>query len=314
MTMQRTLRHEISAVGIGLHSGKRVSVSFRPAPADTGLVYTRVDLPEPVSIKISADVVRDTQLCTALVNEDGVRISTVEHLQAALSALGIDNLYIDVNAPEIPIMDGSAYPFVYLLNSAGVVDLNAPKVFYKVKKTVRVEGEGGKWAEFSPSKSGLTMDLRIEFHPPAIPDNCESVHLDFTGDNFVRQISRARTFCFMRDVEYMHAHHLALGGTLDNAVVMDDTHVINPEGLRYPDECTRHKLLDACGDIYMCNHTILGEFRAYKTGHALNNQLLRTLLSTEGAVEKVTFTAPAVRKQQPFSYVYGRGEFAPALI
>ena len=240
MTMQRTIRNEISAVGIGLHSGKRVSVSFRPAPADTGLVYTRVDLPEPVSIRISADVVRDTQLCTALVNEDGVRISTVEHLQSALSALGIDNLYIDVNAPEIPIMDGSAYPFVYLLNSAGVVDLNAPKVFYKVKKTVRVEGEGGKWAEFSPSKSRLTMDRRIEFHHPAIPDNCEAVHLDFTGDNFVRQISRARTFCFMRDVEYMHAHHLALGGTLDNAVVMDDTHVINPEGLRYPDECTRH--------------------------------------------------------------------------
>ncbi len=296
MTKQRTLKQPLSATGIGLHSGSKVQVSMRPAPANTGIVYTRCDLNPPVVIQCSAQNVRDTQLCTALVNDSGVRISTVEHLTAALAAFGIDNLYIDVNAPEIPVMDGSAQPWIYLFESVGVVELSESKRYYKVLRKVRVEN-GDKWAELNPSVAGFNLDLTIDFNHPAMDKDLQHLHFDFSGRNFADQIAKARTFCFMRDVEYMHAHHLALGGSLENAVVLDDFRVVNPGGLRSPDEFVRHKMLDAIGDLYMNGHSILGSFKAYKTGHDLNNRLLKALLSSSENYEVVTLDSRAQAKQ-----------------
>lgn len=289
MIKQRTIRKPVSMTGIGLHSGAKVEVAFRPAPANTGLVYTRTDLNPAVTIKCNADSVRDTQLCTALVNDNGVRISTVEHLTAALSSLGIDNLFIDVNAPEIPVMDGSAQPFIYLFGTTGIKELSAPKKFLRVARKVRVENEG-KWAELTPSESGFHLDLQIDFNHPAMDRDKQHFAMDFTGQRFASEVSRARTFCFMRDVEFMHAHNLALGGSLENAVVLDDNRVINPEGLRYEDEFVKHKLLDAIGDLYMDGHSILGNFKAYKTGHDLNNRLLRAFLADPKNYEVIEFT------------------------
>lgn len=288
MIKQRTIAKAVSLTGIGLHSGAKVQVSFRPAPANTGLVYTRVDLNPSVTIKCSADSVRDTQLCTALVNEQGVRISTVEHLTAALSALGIDNLYIDVNAPELPVMDGSAQPFIYLFGSTGIKELSESKKFLRVVRKVRVENEG-KWAELTPSESGFHLDLQIDFNHPAMDKEKQHFAMNFTGEAFAHDVSRARTFCFMRDVEFMHSHNLALGGSLENAVVLDDHRVINPEGLRYEDEFVKHKLLDAIGDLYMDGHSILGNFKAYKTGHDLNNRLLRAFLADSANYQIIEF-------------------------
>ncbi len=266
MVKQRTLAKEIKVTGIGLHSGAKVSAVFEPAPAGTGIVYTRGDLSPKVSMKCAADNVRDTQLCTALVNPDGVRISTVEHLSAALCALGIDNLF----------------------ENAGIRELNAPREFLRVARKVRVE-DHEKWAELTPSDGGFHMDLTIDFDHPAMDRALQHFSFEFSGRNFLEQVSRARTFCFMRDVEYMHAHHLALGGSLENAVVLDDYRVVNPEGLRYPNEFVKHKMLDACGDLYMSGRSILGNFRAFKTGHALNNALLRALLANPLNYEVVTF-------------------------
>ncbi len=288
MVKQRTLAKEIKVTGIGLHSGAKVSAVFEPAPAGTGIVYTRGDLSPKVSMKCAADNVRDTQLCTVLVNPDGVRISTVEHLSAALCALGIDNLKIEVNAPELPVMDGSSQPFLYLFENAGIRELNAPREFLRVARKVRVE-DHEKWAELTPSDGGFHMDLTIDFDHPAMDRALQHFSFEFSGRNFLEQVSRARTFCFMRDVEYMHAHHLALGGSLENAVVLDDYRVVNPEGLRYPNEFVKHKMLDACGDLYMSGRSILGNFRAFKTGHALNNALLRALLANPLNYEVVTF-------------------------
>lgn len=288
MVKQRTLAKEIKVTGIGLHSGAKVSAVFSPAKAGNGIVYTRGDLSPKVTMKCTADNVRDTQLCTALVNTDGVRISTVEHLSAALCALGIDNLNIEVNAPELPVMDGSSQPFLYLFENAGIRELNAPREFLRVTRKVRVE-DHDKWAELTPYDGGCFMDLTIDFDHPAMDRNLQHFAFEFSGKNFLEQVSRARTFCFMRDVEYMHAHHLALGGSLENAVVLDDYRVVNPEGLRYPDEFVKHKMLDACGDLYMSGRSILGRFKAYKTGHALNNALLRALLSNPLNFEIVTF-------------------------
>lgn len=285
MILQRTIKETVSATGIGLHSGSKVTVTFRPAPADTGIIYTRTDLNPHVSIKCEPEAVRDTQLCTALVNLDGVRISTVEHLTAALSAMGIDNLFIDVNAPELPVMDGSAQPFIYLLESTGIQELPTPKKFMHIVKKVRVE-DGDKWAEITPS-DGFSLDLTIDFNHPAMDRELQHFHLDFSGKSFVKELARARTFCFMRDVEYMHAHNLALGGSLENAVVLDDYRVINPEGLRYPNEFVKHKMLDAVGDLYMNGHSILGSFKAYKTGHKLNNMLLRAVLADASNYELI---------------------------
>lgn len=289
MLMQCTLKKQITLTGIGLHSGKKVTVTFKPAPKNTGLVYKRTDLEPNVEFKCSADAVRDTQLCTALVNAEGVRISTIEHLQAALFSLGIDNLYIEVNAPEIPIMDGSAYPFVYLLSQVGIKELNAPKQFIKVTKAVRVE-DGDKWAMLEPSSQGLQMDLTIDFKHPAMDPEKQHISIDFSGKLFRDEIASARTFCFLRDVEYMHAHNLALGGSLDNAVVLDDYRVLNNDGLRYENEFVKHKLLDCIGDLYMSNMVLLGKFSAYKTGHHLNNQMIRELLAHSDCYEIVTFT------------------------
>ena len=288
--------------GIGLHSGAKVEVAFRPAPANTGIVYTRTDLNPKVSIKCEPQNVRDTQLCTALVNENAVRISTVEHLTAALSALGIDNIYVDVNAPEIPVMDGSAQPFIYLFVSTGIKELSEPKKFIRVLRKVRVENEG-KWAQLVPSESGFHLDLQIDFDHPAMDKDKQHYAMEFTGSNFAKDVSRARTFCFMRDVEYMHAHNLALGGSLDNAVVLDDRRVINPEGLRYEDEFVKHKLLDAIGDLYMSGHSILGSFSAYKTGHDLNNRLLRALLSDSANYQIIEFENSKTKEREAIDFL-----------
>ncbi|MCR5085482.1 MAG: UDP-3-O-acyl-N-acetylglucosamine deacetylase [Succinivibrionaceae bacterium] len=290
MIKQRTISRAFSAAGIGLHSGARVEVAFSPAPPGTGIVYTRTDLSPRVVMRCHPDLVLDTHLCTALVNGDGIRISTVEHLTAALSALGIDNLLVDVSAPELPILDGSSMPFIYLFESVGLKELPAPKEFLKVLRKVRVE-DGDKWAELNPRESGFGLDLTIDFNHPAIDRDLEHFEMDFSGEGFAKELSRARTFCFMRDVEYMHAHHLALGGSLDNAVVLDDNRVMNPDGLRYKDEFVKHKMLDCCGDLYMGTRSILGSFSAYKTGHSLNNRLLRALLSDSANYRVVTFDA-----------------------
>ena len=302
MINQRTILKPVSMTGIGLHSGAKVEVAFRPAPADTGIVYTRTDLNPNVTMNCTADNVKDTQLCTALVNETGVRISTVEHLTAALSALGIDNLFIDVNAPEIPVMDGSAQPFIYLFASVGIQELSVPKKFLRVVRKVRVENEG-KWAELTPSESGFNLDLQIDFNHPAMDKDKQHYAMSFTGEAFARDVSRARTFCFMRDVEYMHAHNLALGGSLENAVVLDDHRVINPEGLRYEDEFVKHKLLDAIGDLYMDGHSILANFKAYKTGHDLNNRLLRALLSDSSNYEVIQFADTQKSKSNVINFL-----------
>lgn len=288
MLKQRTLAKQVSVVGIGLHSGRKVTAVLRPAPVNTGIIYTRTDIEPHVQFKCEADAVRDTQLCTALVNEDGVRISTVEHLSAALFSLGIDNLYIDVDAPEIPVMDGSAYPFIYLISSVGIKNQRAPKEFIKIVKPVKVQ-DGDKWAMLEPSNNGLQIDLTIDFNHPAIDKDKQSISIDFTGELFRNEVSKARTFCFLRDVEFMHAHNLALGGSLENAVVMDEYHVLNEDGLRYDNEFVKHKLLDAIGDLYMGNRAILGHFSAYKTGHHLNNMMLRELLAHKECYEVVTF-------------------------
>ncbi len=300
MIRQRTLKQSVQATGVGLHSGRKVTVTFRPAPANTGIVYVRNDLQPAVEIRAQADAVRDTMLCTALVNDDGVRISTVEHLSAALAAFGIDNLIVEVDAPELPVMDGSSHPFIFLLQSAGIEELNAPKRYLRVRKTVRVE-EGDKWAELKPYAGGFRMNLRIDFTHPVFDPSRQALSLNFSGQSFVRELSRARTFCFMKDVEYMHSKNLALGGSLENAVVLDDYRVLNEEGLRYEDEFVKHKMLDAVGDLYMANHTLLGEFSAYKTGHAVNNKLLRTLLADAEAWEMVTFEAPKQASPVPFA-------------
>ncbi|WP_409421119.1 UDP-3-O-acyl-N-acetylglucosamine deacetylase [Pseudaeromonas sp. ZJS20] len=300
MIKQRTLKKSVHATGVGLHSGRKVSLTFRPAPVNTGIVYVRTDLAPAVAIKAQAGLVRDTMLCTALVNEAGIRVATVEHLSAALAALGIDNLFIEVDAPEIPVMDGSAHPFLYLLQSGGIDEQSTAKQFLRIKKPVRVE-DGDKWAEFLPYDKGFRMDLQIDFRHPVFDGQNQHLVMDFSGSRFLKEISRARTFGFMKDIEYLHSQNLALGGSLENAVVLDEYRVLNEEGLRYEDEFVKHKLLDAVGDLYMCNHSILGEFRAYKTGHAVNNLLLRTLLADAEAWELVTFETE--RARSPIRYM-----------
>ena len=287
MIKQRTLKQSVKVTGVGLHSGNKVTLHLRPAAANTGIIYCRTDLNPPVVFKADATAVRDTMLCTCLVNDAGVRISTVEHLNAALAGLGIDNIIIEVNAPEIPIMDGSASPFVYLLLDAGIEEQEAAKKFIRVKRKIRVE-EGDKWAELSPY-NGFRLDFTIDFNHPAINKKVSEYRLDFSAQNFVHQISRARTFAFMKDIEYLQSQGLALGGSLDNAIVLDNYRVLNEDGLRFKDELVRHKMLDAIGDLFMCGYNIIGDFKAYKSGHGLNNKLLRALLENQQAWEFVTF-------------------------
>ena len=287
MISQRTVKTLVRATGVGLHTGARVNLVLRPAPADTGIVFRRVDLAEPRDFKVAPDRVSDTRLCSALEG-NGAKVATVEHLMSALAGLGIDNLYIDLDGPEVPILDGSAAPFIYLLQSAGIESLNAPKRFIRVKQTVRVE-EGDKWAEFRPYE-GYSLTFRIDFDHPVFRHTAKEMHIDFAKDSYLKEVSRARTFGFMNEVEYLRSNGLALGGTLDNAIVMDEFRVLNSDGLRYDDEFVKHKVLDAVGDLYLTGHAILGAFTAYKSGHGLNNKLLRALVEDTQAWEWATFS------------------------
>jgi len=287
---QRTLQSLTKAVGVGLHSGQRVELTLRPAQPDTGIVFRRVDLPQPVDIPITATAVTDTRLASTISN-GGAKVFTVEHLMSACAGLGIDNLYIDITAEEVPILDGSASSFVFLLQSAGILEQNAPKRFIRVLKTVEVcEGEGAnvKWARLEPHH-GYKLSFEIDFRHPAVDSTGQSVVFDMDVNDYTRDIARARTFGFTRDVEMMRANGLALGGGLDNAIVMDDYKVLNSDGLRYDDEFVKHKILDAMGDLYLLGKPLLASYVAFRSGHAMNNRLLRELLNQPEAYEVVTF-------------------------
>ena len=294
---QRTLKNTIKATGIGLHSGKKVYLTLRPAPENTGVVFLRTDLTPAVEIQACAENVHNTCLSTGL-QVNGASVSTVEHLLSALAGLGVDNIYIELSSAEVPIMDGSAGPYVFLIQSAGIQEQHALKQFIRIKKTIRVE-EGDKFAQFAPF-SGFKVNFSIDFDHPAFKVQQQKLTIDFSSTSFVKEISRARTFGFMRDVEALRGPNLALGGSLDNALVVDDYRVLNEGGLRYADECVRHKILDAIGDLYLLGHGLIGEFTGHKSGHALNNKLLRALLAQQEAWEIVTFDD---ERQAPISYV-----------
>lgn len=290
MLAQRTLKTLTRAVGVGLHSGQRVELTLRPAQPDTGIVFRRVDLPEPVDIPISAQSVTDTRLAST-ISAGGAKVHTVEHLMSACAGLGLDNLYVDITAEEVPILDGSASSFVFLLQSAGVAQQKAPRRFIRVRQPVEVrEGEGAalKWARLEPYH-GYKLRFEIDFHHPAVDSTGQCVEFDLGSGSYARDIARARTFGFTRDVEMMRANGLALGGGLDNAIVMDDYKVLNHDGLRYDDEFVKHKILDAMGDLYLLGKPLLAAYSAFRSGHAMNNRLLRELLAHPEAYEIVTF-------------------------
>ena len=297
MLNQRTLKNTIRATGVGLHSGQKVYMTLRPAAPNTGIVFRRTDLPEPVDIEARAENVGDTMLGTTLVNGD-VKVSTVEHLLSAFAGLGVDNAFVEVSAAEVPIMDGSAGPFVFLLQSAGIEEQTLPKRFVRIRKPIEVR-DGDKWARFDPF-NGFKVNFEIEFDHPIFRRHSQRASMDFSTTSFLREVSRARTFGFMRDLEKLRAHNLALGGTLDNAIVLDDFKVLNEDGLRYEDEFVKHKILDAIGDLYLLGHSLIGEFSGYKSGHFLNNRLLRALVADASAWEEVTFRD---RNEAPISYV-----------
>jgi UDP-3-O-[3-hydroxymyristoyl] N-acetylglucosamine deacetylase len=286
MIKQRTLKNVIRATGVGLHTGAKIYLTLRPAPIDAGIIFRRVDLDPVVEIPARAENVGDTRLSTTLVQGD-VRISTVEHLLSAMAGLGIDNAYVELSAAEVPIMDGSAGPFVFLLQSAGIQEQDAPKRFIRVKQSVVVR-DGDKWARFDPFE-GFKVSFTIDFDHPAFKDRSKEAVVDFSTTSFVKEISRARTFGFMRDIEALRARNLALGGSMENAVVVDDYRILNDDGLRYEDEFVKHKVLDAIGDLYLLGRSLIGAFSGHKSGHALNNQLLRALVANESAWELVTF-------------------------
>ena len=286
MLKQRTLKSLITATGVGLHSGAKVTLVLRPAQPGTGIVFRRVDLDPPVDLKADCFGVGDTRMASCL-ERDGVKVATVEHLMSALAVLGIDNLYVDVDAAELPIMDGSAGPFVFLLQSAGIEEQNAPKKFIRVKKMVEVR-EGDKWARLEPY-DGYRLSFSIVFNHPAVDRTASSVTIDFAENSYLREVARARTFGFTQEVEFLREQGLALGGSMENAIVMDEYRVLNADGLRYADEFVKHKVLDAIGDLYLAGHPLLASFSAHKSGHALNNQLLRALLSDASAWEFATF-------------------------
>ncbi|MCK5664199.1 MAG: UDP-3-O-acyl-N-acetylglucosamine deacetylase [Thiotrichaceae bacterium] len=297
MIKQRTLKNSIKATGVGLHSGEKVYLTLRPAPVNTGIIFRRVDLETPVEIPARAENVGDTTLSTTLVKGD-VKISTVEHLLSAMAGMGIDNAFIDLSAPEVPIMDGSAGPFVFLLQSAGIVEQSAAKRFIRIKRSVVVE-EGDKWVRFEPYE-GFKVSFIIDFEHPAIQGRSQSAEMDFSSTSFVREVSRARTFGFMNQIEQLRANNLALGGSLNNAIVMDEYRVLNEDGLRYEDEFVKHKILDAIGDLYLLGSSLIGAFSGHKAGHALNNKILRELLADESAWEEVIFED---EKLAPISYM-----------
>jgi UDP-3-O-[3-hydroxymyristoyl] N-acetylglucosamine deacetylase len=286
MLRQRTLKTAIRATGVGLHTGRKVFMTLRPAAENTGVVFRRIDLDPPVDVPADANIVGETMLGTTLI-VGKVKVATVEHLLSALSGLGIDNLYVDLSAPEVPIMDGSAAPFVFLLQSAGIAEQNAPKKFIRIRKKVRVE-EDDKWAEFKPY-DGFRINFSIDFEHPVFKTHLQTSSIDFSTTSFLREVSRARTFGFLRDIEALRANRLALGGNIDNAIVLDDFRVLNEDGLRYEDEFVRHKILDAIGDLYLAGCSLLGEFSGHKSGHDLNNKLVRKLLAQQDAWEEVVF-------------------------
>ncbi|MDT8404327.1 UDP-3-O-acyl-N-acetylglucosamine deacetylase [Sulfuriflexus sp.] len=286
MIKQRTLKNVIRATGVGLHTGEKIYLTLRPAAPDTGIVFRRVDLDTPVDIPARPEYVSDTQLCTT-VCKDNVRVSTVEHLLSAMAGLGIDNAYIDLSAAEVPIMDGSAGPFVFLIQSAGIEEQNAAKRFVRIKRPIVVE-EDDKWVRFEPF-DGFKVSFSIEFDHPVFDTHTRTAELDFSTTSFVKEVSRARTFGLLKDVERLRESNLALGGSLDNAIVVDDYRILNEDGLRYEDEFVKHKILDAVGDLYLLGHSLIGAFSGYKSGHALNNRLLQALLADAEAWEIVTF-------------------------
>ena len=300
MIRQRTLRNSIKATGVGLHTGDKVLLTLCPAPVDTGIVFRRTDLNPVAEIPARADLVGETTLSTCLIHGEA-RVSTIEHLLSAMAGLGVDNAYVDVTAPEIPIMDGSAAPFVFLLQSAGIVEQHAAKKFIRVKKEVTVT-DGDKTASFLPLE-GFKISFGIDFDHPVFKHRAATTEIDFSTTSFVREVSRARTFGFVEEIEYLRSKGLARGGSMDNAVVIDDYKVLNQAGLRYDDEFVKHKVLDAIGDLYLLGYSLIGEYRAFKSGHALNNQALRTLIANKDAWEMVTFEdveqAP-ISYQQPF--------------
>ncbi|NDP41137.1 MAG: UDP-3-O-acyl-N-acetylglucosamine deacetylase [Aromatoleum sp.] len=289
MLKQRTLKSTIKTTGVGLHTGARVDLVLRPAAPDTGVVFHRSDLERSAPIPADALHVGDTRLSSTLKRE-GASVSTVEHIMSALAGLGIDNLHVDVAGPEIPIMDGSAGPFVFLLQSAGIVEQEAPKRYLKIVETVEVK-DGDKWARFDPF-NGFKLDFTIDFPHPVFGSENRHVAIDFAEHSYVKEVARARTFGFMQDVEAMRAAGLGLGGSLQNAIVLDEYRVLNAEGLRYDNEFVRHKVLDAIGDLYLLGHPLIGQYTAYKSGHTLNNALARTLLARRDAYALVTFAEP----------------------
>src|SRR6266567_6015917 len=276
MVGQRTLKNSIRATGVGLHTGKKVLMTLRPGPADSGIVFRRTDLPQVVDIRAHAENVGDTMLGTTLGTGES-RVSTVEHLLSAFAGLGVDNAVVELSAAEVPIMDGSAGPFVFLLQSAGIEEQKAPKRFTRILESLQVE-DGDKWARFDPY-DGFKVNFEIEFNHPTFKKHSQVASMDFSTTSFLREVSRARTFGFMRDLESLRARNLALGGNMDNAIVLDDYRVLNEDGLRYEDEFVKHKILDAIGDLYLLGHSLIGEFSGHKSGHKLNNQLLRKLLA-----------------------------------
>jgi UDP-3-O-[3-hydroxymyristoyl] N-acetylglucosamine deacetylase len=286
MLKQRTLKTLIKASGVGLHTGQKVRMTLRPAPPDTGIVFRRIDLASPVDIPARADLVGEARLASTLI-KDGTKVHTVEHLMSALNGLGIDNAFVDLDAAELPILDGSASPFVLLLQQAGLEEQAAPKRFLRVKRTVEVK-QGDKWARLEPYE-GFRLSFSIEFRHPAIERTTQSVTVDFAETSYLKEIARARTFGFMHEVEDLKGSGMALGGGLDNAVLLDDRGVLNADGLRFADEFIRHKLLDAIGDLYLMGRPLLGAFTAHKSGHALNNKLVRAALADTGALETVVF-------------------------
>jgi len=286
MIRQRTLKNAIRATGVGLHTGEKIYLTLRPAPANTGIVFCRVDLDPPVQIRASLENVGETRLSTTLV-KGGARISTVEHLLSAMAGLGIDNAYVDLSAPEVPIMDGSAGPFVFLIQSAGIEEQRASKRFIRIKRAVEVR-DGDKTARVDPF-DGFKVGFTIEFDHPVFKSNTRHSEIDFSATSFVKEVSRARTFGFIAEIEQLHERELALGGSIDNAVVLDDYRVLNEDGLRYRDEFVKHKILDVIGDLYLLGSGMIGAFSGYKSGHELNNKLLRTLMDDVTAWERVTF-------------------------
>ena len=301
MIRQRTLKQAIRASGIGLHSGRKVFLSLLPAGPDTGIVFRRTDLSPALDIPARAELLREAVMCSTLVAEGGQKVATIEHLMSALAGLGIDNCIVELSSSEVPIMDGSAGPFVFLIQSAGIFEQDAPKKFLRIRQPVQVQ-DGDKWARFEPHE-GFRLSFGIEFKHPAFRSSAQNAVVDFSTTSYVKEVARARTFGFMRELDTLRANNLGLGASLDNVVALDDFRVVNHDGLRYEDEFVRHKILDAVGDLYLLGHSVIGAYTAYKSGHALNNRLVRAVLADQKAWELVSFDEHT--QKAPIAFVRG---------